>query len=199
MEYYHDLVTQRSWEELTQLKKVVDFVLIGGWAIYFYTQGLKSKDIDIVVSFDALKKLSDNYDFVKNERLCKYEAVKDVVQIDIYLPHYSKLGIPVEDLLQNTTDLEGFTLVDVHYLFVLKLYTLLQRGRNAKGRKDFVDLIALVRTTSLDWDRINELCRKYNIGASVDNFKLFLKENLNIQELDINTHVFSKLKKTIGL
>ena len=54
MEYYHDLVTQKSWEELQQLRKIIDFVLIGGWATYLYTKTLKSKDIDIIKTLSTL-------------------------------------------------------------------------------------------------------------------------------------------------
>lgn len=57
MEYYHDLVTQKSWKELQNLNKLLDFVLIGDWAAYLYTKTLKSKDIDIIVDFDTLSLL----------------------------------------------------------------------------------------------------------------------------------------------
>ena len=52
MAYYHDIITQKSWEELKTLNKKVKFVLIGGWATYLYTKELKSKDIDILINFD---------------------------------------------------------------------------------------------------------------------------------------------------
>ncbi len=45
MTYYHDLITKQSWEELQRLQKNIDFVLIGGWAIYLYTKALKSKAV----------------------------------------------------------------------------------------------------------------------------------------------------------
>ena len=56
MNYYHNLVTQKSWTELTLLKRRLNFVLIGGWAVYLYTQTLKSKDIDIIVDFTELSR-----------------------------------------------------------------------------------------------------------------------------------------------
>src|SRR3989338_3199496 len=98
MAYYHDLVTKQSWQELILLKKLIPFVLIGGWATYLYTKSLKSKDIDIIIDYPALSALKKFYDVHKNERLAKYEAVKGPVQIDIYLPHYSRLGIPAEEI-----------------------------------------------------------------------------------------------------
>jgi hypothetical protein len=36
-EFYHDLITEKSLKVLQDLKKKFDFILIGGWAIYLYT------------------------------------------------------------------------------------------------------------------------------------------------------------------
>jgi len=52
MDFYHDLVTDKSWELLKKLKKNYDFILIGGWAVFLYTHALKSKDIDLVCEYD---------------------------------------------------------------------------------------------------------------------------------------------------
>ena len=89
--YYNDLVTQKSWKTLQELRGNVDFVLIGGWAIYLYTHSLKSKDIDLIVDFDQLDKLRKGFTVVKNERLRKYEARREEVQIDVYLGHYKNV------------------------------------------------------------------------------------------------------------
>ena len=98
-DFYNDLVTQKSWQTLGQLKKQIKFVLIGGWAVYLYTKALKSKDIDIIVDFGQLEKLRNDFSVSKNERLLKYEARREEVQIDVYLPHYSDLGIPAEEII----------------------------------------------------------------------------------------------------
>jgi hypothetical protein len=45
--YYNDLITQKSWQTLQVLRGRLEFVLIGGWAVYLYTKALKSKDIDL--------------------------------------------------------------------------------------------------------------------------------------------------------
>lgn len=94
--FYQNTVSHKSWQLLTQLKKKFDFILIGGWAVYLYTQGLKSKDIDIIVDFSELSKLKQAYNIIKNERLQKYEIKTEGIDIDIYLPHYSALGLPTE-------------------------------------------------------------------------------------------------------
>ncbi len=197
MDYYHDLVTQKSWNGLTQLVKQVSFVLIGGWAVYLYTKSLKSKDIDILVNFDSLSILKRLYDVHKNDRLCKYEAVRDEVQIDIYLPHYSALGIPLEDVIHKTRSVEAFTLVDPNYLFALKLYTLKERGRTPKGRKDFLDLICLITANIVDFEIIQKLIKTYKLKESKDAFIEFLQEHTQIPELNLTTHHYAKLKTRI--
>lgn len=34
MEFYNDLITQKSWQTLKRLAGKIEFVLIGGWAVY---------------------------------------------------------------------------------------------------------------------------------------------------------------------
>lgn len=199
MEYYHDLVTQKSWIELQNLKQMFNFVLIGGWAVYLYTKTLKSKDIDIIIDFDKLSILEKHYSLFKNDRLKKYEAVLDEVQIDIYLPHYSQIGIPAEVLIKQVYETEGFTVLDINYLVSLKIYTLSKRGRTPKGRKDFIDLISLINTNLVDLTKVVEIIKKYNFQTSLNKFIEFLNENLELPELEINKHKFSKIKKDIYL
>lgn len=50
MEFWDESVTEKSWIKLLELKKEVAFILIGGWAIYEYTNLQKSKDIDVTSS-----------------------------------------------------------------------------------------------------------------------------------------------------
>ncbi len=46
MEYWHNLMTEKSWKILQGLKGKFSFVLIGGWATYLWTRSLKSKVIN---------------------------------------------------------------------------------------------------------------------------------------------------------
>ncbi|HCM67983.1 MAG TPA: hypothetical protein DIS62_03205 [Candidatus Kerfeldbacteria bacterium] len=197
MAYYHDLVTQQSWEELTQLTKLVPCVLIGGWAVYLYTKRLKSKDIDILVDFDALRLLKDQYAMTRNDRLKKYQATRDIVEVDIYLPHYSKIGIPVEDLMGRTRGLEGFTVIDPNYLAALKLYALGERGRTPKGRKDFLDILSLFLARVVDSGRLKEVVEAYHLDQAVDRFREFLSESRFLPELDLTAYSYARLKRAI--
>ncbi|EKD99370.1 MAG: hypothetical protein ACD_22C00282G0002 [uncultured bacterium] len=199
MQYYHNIVTEKSWEELHKLTALSEFILIGGWATYLYTKALKSKDIDILITYDKLQTLSQNYAMFKNERLKKYEAVKGVVQIDIYLPHFSEIGIPVEVLLQQPNSIEGFTLLQPDYLLTLKIYTLGQRGRTAKGQKDFLDIISLVQSGICNLQKVKNLLAEYRMNFGLSMFTNLLKETSEIPELDINTHQLSKTRKSLLL
>lgn len=197
MSYYHDLVVQKSWEELKKLKKEIDFLLIGGWAVYFYTHGLKSKDIDIIINYEQLSVLAGLYALNKNDRLKKYEAIKEEVQIDIYLPHLSDLGVPVEKLIGHEREIEGFKILDLDYLFSLKIHTLAQRGRSEKGRKDFLDIIALWQTGQVKTPTMKKILADFDMKQDVNVLKNFLTEANQAEELGLNFHYFSKIKKKL--
>lgn len=198
MTYYHDLVTEKSWEELKKLHEVCDFTLLGGWAVYLYTHGLKSKDIDILVDYAELPKLQKNFAFVKNDRLHKYEAIRGPVQIDIYTPHYSKLGIPVEILLAHSQIVDGFQVINPEYLILLKLFTLSERGRTPKGRKDFLDLFSLyLSLKDQPFILATKLAHKHALSSSLLFFAQILSENTALPELSLNNHRFSVIKKSL--
>lgn len=197
MAYYHDLITSESWQELLRLKKRIPFVLIGGWAAYLYTKTLKSKDIDVVVDYPALSKLNTTYDVTKNERLRKYEGVKGSVHIDIYLPHYSRLGMPAEDIIAKAKAVEGFSVANPDMLFALKLITLADRGRTPKGRKDFLDLLSLAQSKTFDGSAISRLLTLYRQQSAVQPFQTFLNETTSVPEIGLNTHAYARLKKRL--
>lgn len=100
-DYYQEIVTQASWDLFIKLKEEISCLLIGGWAVYLWTNALKSKDIDIIVDFPALNILKQKYDVYKNEHLRKYEIKKQGIDIDIYVPYYSVLALPVEEILKQ--------------------------------------------------------------------------------------------------
>lgn len=197
MAYYHDLVTQKSWEELVRLTKIVPCVLIGGWAVYLYTKRLKSKDIDILIDFDALRILKSQYVMTRNDRLKKYQATRDVVEIDIYLPHYSEIGIPVENLLEKTQKREGFTVLDPDYLLALKLYALGERGRTPKGRKDFLDILSLFISSRVDVETVRTILGRYHLDDARKNLGDFLSESSGALELGLSIHEYAKVKRAM--
>lgn len=54
-EFWNSDITEASWRGLQELKREIDFVLIGGWAVYLYSRLQKSKDIDVIVDYPALR------------------------------------------------------------------------------------------------------------------------------------------------
>ena len=85
-----------------------------------HTSALKSKDIDLVLEFSELERLKEEFDVSKNERLKKYEARREEMEIDIYIPFYSSPGLPAEDLKEFVVRLEGFKTVEKEVLARLK-------------------------------------------------------------------------------
>jgi len=195
--FYHDLITQKSWQELKKLGKTTNFVLIGGWAVYLYAKTLKSKDIDILIEYSEIASLKRGYDFTKNERLKKYEARREEIQINVYLPHYSELGIPIEDLMNQKTSIEGFDVLKKEYLIALKLFTLKARGRTVKGQKDFLDLLSLFMIAEINKKTLNFIINKYKLNSSLDFFRKMMDEYVEIPELNLNKHSYKKLKDKI--
>ncbi|MFQ6121110.1 MAG: DUF6036 family nucleotidyltransferase, partial [Methanosarcinales archaeon] len=99
MEFWNEIILEKSFKVLQKISKEFDFVLIGGWAVYLWTNSQKSKDIDVIIKYEVLDYLKKNYSLKKNDYLKKYEIIIDEIDIDIYLPYFSNLGIPVEEIM----------------------------------------------------------------------------------------------------
>ena len=166
-------------------------------AVYVYAKTLKSKDIDIIVDYDKLPVLDKLYDLRKNDRLKKYQAAKEEVEIDIYLPHYSRIGIPVEDLLKQIVNLGGFRILEINHLLGLKIFTFSRRGNSTKGRKDFIDIVSLAAAKLADWEKIKRIIGKYRLEEPLANWTRALENTFEVAELKLNKHSFSRLKKEI--
>jgi len=194
MAYYRDIVTQKSWETLCVMRRDYRFILIGGWAVWIYTKQLKSKDIDIVVDLETLSKLKNNFTVTKNSRLHKYEIIKEDVQIDIYVPFWSHIGIPCEEILAKAQPVGGFRLLPPEALLTLKQIAFLARAGSSKGRKDMLDMISLLKLQEFNWVHYREFAAltKQDLPAFL---KEFLAANVQMPELNLNSHQFARLKK----
>ena len=161
MEFYHDLITEKSWKILQDLRKSFNFILIGGWAIFLYSQALKSKDIDIIIDYDELDKIRKDFQLFKNERLKKYEIKIEEVDVDIYLPHFSELGFPIEEIKNYCQSIEGFSAPTAEVLLVMKVFAFGERKGTVKGRKDLIDIFSLLKEEKINWRKYKELVEKY--------------------------------------
>lgn len=190
MDYYRDTVTDESWKLLTALAGVFSFTLIGGWAVWLHTRALKSKDIDIIIDLPTLGNLRESFDVTKNNRLRKYEIIQGPVQVDIYAPHWSDLGIPFETINANLTTIQGFHVPKSEILLCLKQIAYTSRVGSAKGKKDLLDMVSLLSLPHFSCELYHTLAPK-TILPLVD----ILRPLVDIPELSMNRHTFARLKK----
>lgn len=197
MNFYHSLITEKSWRLLLDLRKRYRFILIGGWAVFLWTHALKSKDIDLVVDYEELEKFKGDFEVSKNGRLKKYEARREEMEIDIYVPFYSNPGIPAEELKKFTVTISGFTVVEKEILAILKQKALMERGETVKGRKDLVDLVSLFRLENLNWERYRSLVKQYGVEEYASFTQKILRTTFKIEEIGLNVHQFARFKRKI--
>ena len=196
-EFWNELITKASWEKLVELNQKYDFIVIGGWAAYLWTKAHKSKDIDVVVDYSELQKLSSEFRLEKNERLRKYEIKLEQFDIDIYLSKFSKLALPVEDLFNYKAKIDGITTVQCEVLIILKQGAEIDRRASIKGRKDQIDLLTILLRTAFDAKKYSDLLKKYKLENYKDEL---IKVITNFSKDDLiyigmNEHSFSKWKK----
>jgi len=195
--FYQQYLTDKSFSVLIQLKKEFKFVLIGGWAVYFYTKSLKSKDIDLIVDFSVLAKIKKEFPLDKNERLKKYQIKIEGIDIDIYLPHYSDLGLPAEEIINKTNSVSGFILPEKEILLLTKLKAYLNRRESIKGQKDLIDIVSLLLLEDFDFNYLFNLFNSYQLGSYWKSLRKLVLETKEIEELHLNRHAFAKKKKEI--
>lgn len=196
-EFYHDLITEKSFKTLQDLKRKFDFILIGGWAIFLYTKALKSKDIDIIIDYNELENFKKEFSIFKNERLKKYEAKTEGIDIDIYLPFFSDLSFPIEEIKNYLQSIEGFKVPIPEILLILKVKAYLERKGTTKGEKDLLDIFTLLSDEKIDWEKHKELIKKYNLGDINQKLKEIISSAKAIPQLNLLNHQISKLKRKI--
>ena len=196
-EFYHDLITKKSFEALQQLKKKYNFILIGGLAIFLYSRTLKSKDIDLIIDYDELDKLRKDFQLFKNERLQKYEIKIEGIDIDIYLPHFSKLGFPIEEIKNYCQSIEGFLAPIPEVLLIMKAFTFGERKGTTKGKKDLIDIFGLLKEEKINWRKYKDLVEKYNLKKINEELKNLISSQAAIPELNLLNHQIAKLKREV--
>lgn len=196
MQYWNSLLTDKSWNTLLELKKEpIKFILIGGWAVFLWTKQMKSKDIDIIITnFDDLSYLKQKYNLIKNDKLKKYEIKKDDIDIDIYLIHYSQLGMPIQDIKNNTSDIKGIKIPKPEVLLILKQTAELMRRESVKGKKDQIDILTLLLYSKINFKLYKELLKKCNLRDYLKRLETIIKTFKDIKYLNLNPREF-KLKK----
>lgn len=198
MEFYSDLITQKSLQLLQDLRRRYNFILIGGWAVFMYTGALKSKDVDLVVDYQDLEKLKANFDLIKNDRLKKYEIKQEEIDIDVYLPHYSNLGLPVEEIKNYVIQQKGFLVPKMEVLLILKQFVYDQRQGSPKAEKDRLDILSLLKLREIDWSFYQQFLKKYKLEEFKNRLINLLKDTRQAPELGLNEYSMAKLRREVS-
>jgi hypothetical protein len=200
MEFWHDVLIEKSWAVLLELRKRYEFILLGGWAVYLYTKALKSKDIDIIVDYNTLGLMGRELPLKKNERLKKYELLISDVEVDVYVPYFSNLGIPVEDVAASIRVLEGFKVPTPEVLLILKQAAEVERAGSVKGLKDRIDILALLIYSEIDFNTYLSLVKKYSLYSYRERLKNLVETaDREFKELGItNPRQIRLLRKKIS-
>jgi len=194
MDYWNSLVTEKSWNLLKEVNKKIKFTLIGGWAVYLWAKSHKSKDIDIVVDFKELEKIKLEYDLKKNDNLKKYEIIIEEIDIDIYVPYYSKLAVPIGDIINNCAKVENFNVAKPEILLILKQSAELDRADSEKGLKDRIDILDILFRCGINFDEYRNKLKKYRLMHYKERLIKILNEFKELKYLNLNPREF-KLKK----
>ena len=196
MEFWNSLLTEKSWNILQEIKSKFNFILIGGWASYLWTKTHKSKDIDIIIDLKTLYKIKNEYKLIKNDRLKKYEIKFGEIDVDIYVPYYSKLSLPIEGLKNYFTVVEGFKVVTPEILLILKQGAELDRGNFVKGQKDRIDIMTLLFYSDIDFKKYNEILKRYNLDY-LKELKRIITAFKDVNHLNVNVKEFKKRKNKL--
>ncbi len=196
MEFWNSILTEKSWNILSGLsKEPFGFILIDEWAAYLWTNLHKSKDVDIVLEdLQALNYLKKKYNLKKNDNLKKYEIQFEEIDVDIYVPFYSKLAIPAEEIKKYSTRIKGLKVVKPEMLLILKQGAELERKESVKGNKDRVDIMTLLIYSEINFKEYNALLKEYKLEHFLPRLKTIVKTFKDIQYLNLNPRQF-KLKK----
>ncbi len=194
MDYWNDIITEKSWGLLQELRKKYSFIVIGGWAAWLWTKAHKSRDIDIVVDFSTLEKMRLQENLKKNDFLKKYEIVVEEIDVDIYVPFFSKLALPAEEIKSFERKVGGFSTVSPEALLVLKQAAELERKHSEKGLKDRVDILGLLLKTSFDYKKYKSVTKKYGHEKFPERLVQIVNSFREIEYLGLNPRQW-KLKK----
>lgn len=211
MELWNEIITEKSYNLLIELKKITNFVLIGGWASWLYSQTAKSKDIDIYINFDDFFKLQ-NFFINKgiainfNRKLNKYEIKTEEIDIDIYTPDHCNLIISCKEVFNKKMfkNVNGFDVVLPEVLLLLKLDAEKERHDTIKGFKDRIDILSLVYKTRLDKSLLSKLSTEYKVDLKIireiitkssKEYSYFFTKSENLRELKkLKIELIEKIK-----
>jgi len=128
----------------------------------------------------------------------RYEIkLMEGLNINIYLPKYSKLVIPIEDIENLTLMKDGFILPKPEVLLILKIAEYLDNQNNIIGTESAINIASLVLFANCDFNLFKELIDKYKLRGYIKLLFLIIEkfDRSLIKYLDLNENEFAKLRK----
>ena len=167
---WNEEIMKKSFEFIKRLVALdINFILIGGWAVYFLTKYHMSKDIDMFIEERDVWKLK-NYMLgiggsEKVTNLNKYGFAFKDVELDVYTESKSGLIIPVKEVFGKNLfqKIEDIKVLKPEYLLLLKTVAAEKRQQSIKGFKDRCDILALCTKANVDFLLLRHICESYKI------------------------------------
>jgi hypothetical protein len=131
-----------------------DAVFIGGIAVYYHAKRLgsafaeMSHDGDFYLSITGKGAMRDRYEMHQNRHLGKDSAIIEGEDMDVYVEHQHRLGIPYDAVASFAEEIEGVRVAALEHLLVLKLDAAADRFSTSSGQKDIRDLAKIVALLS---------------------------------------------------
>lgn len=149
-------IDQKEWNLL--LKSITDLcewfpdglVMIGGVAVYLHsTQQQKiapefSHDGDFYLSLNDYADLRDIEEVTQNKRPGKSQIIKNGFDFDIYVERHNDLVVDYDDILIESTTINGVRCACLEHLLILKIDAYLDRKGSRKGDKDERDIVKVI-------------------------------------------------------
>lgn len=163
-QFWNKEKTKTSYSVLNGLAGKLDFVLIGGWAVYLHTHQQESLDVDIALGFDEL-------DFFRKYGIQDYGGINikysivDDVHVDLFISEFSDrdLPVPVSEILKNFVKIDRMKVVKREMLLLLKLWGYF-RNDEVKLRKDIVDVISLLFYGNVNLKEFEAIVKAHKIS-----------------------------------
>lgn len=150
--FYSSEQTELSRAVLDEvLSAIPDAILIGGWGTWVRTGGPMSHDIDLILDraqLAVIEGLVDDLSVSHHLAGPKWRATWRSVHLDLYVPHQSRLGanlqLRTERLAAHWERHGNYRVLTVPAHLATKLAALLDRPDSLPGRKDRVEILALL-------------------------------------------------------
>lgn len=171
---WNEAIMLKGYEFIKKLIALdIEFVVMGGWAVYFLTEYHMSKDIDLMIRDREFWKLK-NYIMGLNGRekttnLPKTGFALDDVELDVYTESRSGLAIPVKDVFSKSyfLNIKGVNVLKPEVLLILKAAAEKERSETMKGFKDRCDMLAILMRSKLDSVLLRHLSEKYGCKDAI--------------------------------